>query len=341
MRAGWLLFAVGSFLLAPGLLGAFEPLGVPDPARIVHPGGAPPTPALIELGKTLFFDKRLSANRKQSCASCHNPRLGFGDGMATGRGARGNPLRRNTPHLYNLAWNSVFLWDGRAKSLEAQATMPITNPAEMGMTIEALAARLGKVPWYARRFRALFPRRPIGRETLGAALAAFVRTIVTRDSPFDRHLRGERRPEGARNPRGERRSIGDSALGPAALRGLALFRVKANCVACHDGPNLTDGRFHNVGVLNGDPGLGRFDPNPVTVGAFKTPGLRNAALTAPYMHDGSLETLDDVVRHYNRGGGNGTPIIRPLNLTEAEIADLVAFLESLTDDVRVKKPKVP
>ena len=305
----------------------FEPLGVPDPARIAYPDGRAPSRALAELGKTLFFDPRLSANRNKPCADCHDPALGFGDGHAAGTGTRGNRLSRNTPPLYNLAWAEMFFWDGRARSLEAQALMPLVNPKEMDMPLGKLVDRLGAVPYYVERFGALFPEGRITGAKIAVAIAAFERTLIVRNTAFDRYMQGD-----------------EAALNPAAARGLAIFAGRANCVMCHGGPNFTDGRFHNVGIGGGDPGLGRFSPGLVTRGAFKTPGLRNAALTAPYMHNGSLDTLDAVVRHYNNGGdqfGGLALEIRPLNLTERQIADLVAFLESLTERLHVERPRIP
>jgi len=306
---------------------AAAPLGVPDPSTIAYPTGEAPSAAEVHLGKVLFFDKRLSSNEHMSCASCHNPDLGFGDGIARGFGTLGHPLGRNTPHLYNLAWNTTFFWDGRAQSLEEQALGPIQAPGEMNMPLDQLIARLNQIPWYVTTFATLYPDSRLTAENVGRALAAFERTIISNNAPFDRYMRGD-----------------TEAMSPEAVRGMQLFTGKANCLACHSGPNFTDESFHNIGVGGTDAGRAAIVHDASLTGAFKTPGLRNTLLTAPYMHDGSLASLEEVVRFYNAGGTQKPGIsemIKPLQLTDPELCDLVAFLGALTDPVPITRPAIP
>jgi cytochrome c peroxidase len=305
---------------------AVPPLATPDLATIEYPDGAPPSVAEIALGKQLYYEPRLSGNGTMSCATCHNPDIGMGDGMALGTGSKANRLGRNTPHVYNLAWSTVLFWDGRAGSLEEQALGPIASPDEMDLPIPEAVARLKTIPGYVTQFNAVYGKDGVTAENLGKAIAAFERTLVSKNSAFDRHLAGDK-----------------SALSPEAKRGLALFQGKANCIACHNGPNLTDDSFHDLGMKDADLGRGKLDPAPHLQHAFKTPGLRNVVLTAPYMHDGSLPTLEAVVQFYNRGGDRPTsdPLVKKLGLSEAEVRDLVAFLGSLTDPVTVEVPVLP
>lgn len=303
---------------------AVEPLGTPDPDLIEYPDGRPPSEAEIELGRQLFFEPQLSANGAVSCASCHDPEKGLGDAQATSVGASGARLRRNTPPLFNLAWNVVFGWDGASRSLDEQSLRPIMNPDEMGMSVAEMTGRLQGLADYPERFRETFGDSRISVERAASALAAFQRTLISMDSPFDRFVRGEA-----------------VAMPEAAVRGMKLFEGKANCARCHDGPNLTDQSFHNIGVDSDDPGRETVDPGSGLQGAFKTPGLRNVALTAPYMHDGSLETLEEVIRFYNRGGDRKahlSSLIEPLDLSDAEMRDLVAFLHALTDPIEIRPP---
>jgi cytochrome c peroxidase len=307
---------------------ATEPLGTPNPATIEYPDGVKPDAKLIDLGRTLFFDKRLSGNQTQSCASCHSPAKGFGDGMALGHGASGDQLGRNTPALYNLAWNVVFFWDGRADSLEHQALGPIQAAKEMGMpSLTVLVQRLQAVAYYRDQFHQIFGTDTISADNLASAIAAFERTLISNHSAFDRYLAGDK-----------------SAMSAAAQRGRKIFEGQGQCTQCHDGPNFTDNSFHNIGIRTSDAGRAAIIKDTSLSGAFKTPGLRNVALTAPYMHDGSLANLEDVVRYYNKGGdvaGNRDKLMKPLHLSDGEEHDLVAFLESLTDPVAVAEPRTP
>jgi len=295
--------------------------------------------AQAELGKALFFDTRLSFNDRLSCGTCHQPDKGFGDGQRFSTGATGKTLHRHTPHLYNLAGASSFFWDGRAATLEEQALMPIQNPDELNLPLDVLLKKLESVPYYAKAFDDLYPEDGMTTGNVARAIASFERTLVSRDSSFDRHKAGD-----------------SSALDPSALRGEALFFGEARCSRCHKGSNFTDGQFHNTGVRGEDPGRSVFDrvgsfrmrPYPLfqTQRAFKTPGLRNVAESAPYFHDGSEAALEDVVRFYNQGGKDRDSYglsadIMPLKLDEGGIDDLVSFLESLTGHVEIEMPVVP
>jgi len=315
------------------------PVRVPDPLSLEYPGRKAATPARVELGKTLFFDPRLSSSGTVSCATCHKQELGWSDGRRYSVGVSGRPLKRHTPHLLNLAWQKTFFWDGRATSLEEQALGPLENPDELDMPIHTLVPKLEAVPGYRRAFGEAYPGSGITARNVTNAIASFVRTLVSGGAPFDRYQAGEQ-----------------AAMSPAARRGMDLFYGRAACSTCHSGPHLSDGKFHNTGVPGDDRGrsaldrVGEFQMRPYpffqTQKAFKTPGLRNVALSAPYMHDGSEPSLLEVVRFYNKGGKEkesyGLALdIRPLNLDEPQIADLVAFLEALTAPVNVTPPDIP
>jgi cytochrome c peroxidase len=287
--------------------------------------------AQVELGRKLFFDSRLSADGSLSCAACHDPAKAWTDGRPRARGLGGRELARNTPTLLDLRERTLFFWDGRAATLSDQVLFPIQSHQEMDLPLDALLERLRAVPDYERAFAAAFGG-PATADGVARALAAFLETLETpADAPFDR---GRADPE---------------AMSPAARRGLVLFAGKARCLGCHAGPALTDNRFHNLGFKPGpgpqDPGRWAVVRTPESFGAFRTPSLRNVARTAPYMHDGRLRTLADVVAFYDRGGdgggGRSYPLL-PLGLTSRERSDLVAFLESLTSTVApVAPPDVP
>lgn len=302
-------------------------IGTPDVDEIEYPDDEPHGDDEIELGKMLFFDVRLSKNNNQSCATCHNPDLGFSDGLQLGLGTSGNRLGRNAPHLYNLAWASSLFWDGRASTLEEQALGPILAAGEMGMSRTLAIARLSKIKGYVTRFEKLYADG-LTFENIGKAIAAFERSIISDNSAFDHYIAGDK-----------------NAMSPAAIRGMAVFSGKGNCTRCHDGNNFTDDSFHNIGV--GDTDLGRYgiSASENMKGAFKTPGLRNIILSAPYMHNGSVATLEDVVELYNQGGHKSnsevSPLIEPLSLSAQEKADLVAFMAALTDIVIIDRPQLP
>lgn len=264
------------------------------------PEANPLTREKVTLGRRLFFDKRLSRDGTLACASCHDPKRTFSDGRGVAQGINGARGTRNTPALINRGYGSSFFWDGRAKSLEQQALEPILNPIELALTDNELERRT--------RLKAT---------EVTAALASYVRTIRSGDSRFDRYLSGQ-----------------SNALNDLEKRGLAVFRSKGNCSTCHPGPNFTDELFHNTGVAwregaLADDGAGK--------GRFKTPTLREVARTAPYMHDGSLATLEDVVEFYSEGGRPNPgidPEMRPRNFKPEEKRALLAFLRTLTGRVR-------
>jgi cytochrome c peroxidase len=269
------------------------------------------------LGKRLFHEPRLSRDASVSCAECHRPELAFTDGRPTAKGVRGQVGARNTPTLVNRALGRSQFWDGRAATLEEQALGPIENPAEMDLPIAEALARLGSDPAYQRDFQLAFGGGPT-RERLALALSAYERTIYSVDAPFDRFIAGDH-----------------TALDASAQRGLALFGGRAKCAECHTGVNFTDEAFHCLGV-SVDEGRGKVTGKRAEDGAFRTPTLREVAHTAPYMHNGSLKTLAEVVEYYDRGGDphpNLDAKMTRLNLTAQEKADLVAFMRALSGRV--------
>ena len=296
--------------------GSRPPLGL-DLYRPI-PETNPQTAPKIALGRRLFHDRRWSRDGRVSCATCHDPRHAFADNRALAVGAGQGVGRRNVPTIVNRVWGRSFFWDGRATSLEQQALQPILNPLELGATADAVVA-LARSRDYGGAFRTVFGRIP-DLADVARALASYVRTIMSGDSAYDRYVAGNR-----------------SALRPAARRGLALFNGQAGCATCHSGPIFTDELFHNTGVAwrSGAPSdLGRsaMTGREEDRGAFKTPTLREVARTAPYMHDGSLATIEEVVEFYDRGGKRNPHIddrLRPLGLTRSQRADLVAFLNAL------------
>ncbi|MEE8117738.1 MAG: cytochrome c peroxidase [Gemmatimonadales bacterium] len=303
------------------------PLGL-DLYRHV-PDDNPLTRAKVALGRALFFDSLLSADRSLACASCHQPRQAFTDGGAVSVGVFGRRGTRSVPTLVNRTYGASFFWDGRTTSLETQVLMPIQDPSEMAMTVDELVERLNRHPEYPQLFRTAFGRA-LNREDLARALASYVRTILSGDAPIDRYMAGE-----------------FDALSEEAREGLRLFRGKANCTACHLGPNFTDERFHNTGIAWRDGVLSDSGRYVVTrteehLGAFKTPTLREIGRTAPYMHDGSIATLEEVIALYDRGGNPNPyrdPVLHPLHLSGAERAALLAFLRSLSGTIREGGPR--
>ncbi|BCO19850.1 cytochrome-c peroxidase [Alteromonas sp. KC3] len=292
------------------------------PENVPTPKDNPLTPAKVELGKMLFFDPRLSGDGNMSCASCHSPLFGWSDGQKTARGHKSMVLGRASPVVVNTGYNDIQMWDGREKTLEDQSIGPMRNTAEMNMDIPKLIDFLSKSE-YKEHFEEAFPGESIGVEQIAKALASFERTIVSRDSPFDNWVRGD-----------------ESALTAQQIRGFRLFvdPDKGNCAVCHSAPNFTDNGFHNLGLASfgeDNPDLGRYTQRPLRLmkGAFKTPTIRDITLSAPYFHDGSAETLMEVVEHYAIGGvvkENRSPNMKTLNLSQQEKEDIVAFMESLT-----------
>lgn len=308
------------------------PLGLPP---VVSPADNPPTAETIALGRKLYYDPALSVDNTVACATCHHPDHGFSDGRPVSTGVQGKTGTRNSPTVFNSAYFDTQFWDGRAPSLEVQAEGPVQNPVEMAHTLRGVEQRLMNDPEYRRLFKQAFGSDNITYDMVGKAIASFERTVISGNSPFDRYYYGH-------DPK---------AMSPSAIRGFKVFSSadKGNCTACHvigkDYALFTDNKFHNIGVgvldVEGKEfaDLGRYQvtKNDADRGAFKTPSLRNVALTAPYFHDGSMKTLKDVVDYYI-GAGNSNPFldkqIHALDfLSGQERADLLAFLESLTGDM--------
>ena len=314
-------------VLGPQRLGPLPP--------VIAPPGNPQSSAKIHLGKELYFDTRLSADGTISCATCHNPALGWSDAGPTSAGIRGQLGGRRSPPVSNAAYAPLQFWDGRSPSLEDQAKGPIQNPIEMGNSHQAMIQTVGAISGYIEEFREVFGEGPITVDQVADAIAAFERTVVTTDSKFDRYARGDHQ-----------------ALTPLERRGLEVFNGKGHCTSCHWGPYFSDGRFHNLGVPAKDPknpDRGRYDvtKDPRDMGAFKTPTVRDAARRPPYLHDGSEKTLESLIDFYDRGGGkdpNLDPLMVPLGLTKNEKSALVAFikaLDSLNPEVADVKPIAP
>ncbi len=302
----------------------------PLPASAPAPADNPTTPEKVALGKQLFFDPRLSGDNTMSCASCHLPDKAFTDGRAQAQGAGGKPLARNTPTLLNVGFYDKYFWDGRAKSLEEQSLAPIQSADEMNQDLDELERELRAIPGYVELFQRIFGTPPT-RDGVAKALAAFQRTLVTGPSPFDRYLAGD-----------------DKALSYSAKRGFELFTGDADCIRCHRGPLLSDGEFYRLGVATDDAGRAVITGKKSDAGKFRTPTLRNVAQTGPYMHNGSLQTLDDVVAFYYRGvpartaDGLDTDIAPLVGQSFSEIPDLVAFLKALSGEPpKITPPELP
>ena len=290
------------------------------PASIPFPEDNPFTQAKAKLGQILYFDPRLSRSNMQSCASCHNPSFAWGDGLPKGVGDHMHELRRRSPTILNAAWSEALMWDGRFESLEEQALGPIQADVEMNMPLDELIEKLSEIEGYPPLFAGAFDGSlEITADKIAMALATYERTVISGEAPFDRWIKGQRR-----------------AISASAQRGFELFNNKARCAACHSGWRFTDDSFHDIGLPDDDIGRGAELPGIVKMQhAFKTPGLRNIDQRAPYMHDGSLVTLEEVIDHYDRGGFKRPSLsddMKPLDLTKQEKKDLIAFMESLTSD---------
>lgn len=305
------LTAINIHTLGPQKIGTLPPVLVPP--------DNPQTALKIQLGKQLYFDTRLSDDNTISCASCHNPAMGWSDQGPTSVGINGQRGGRRSPPVSNAAYLPLQFWDGRAPSLEEQAKGPIANPVEMGNTHDVMLRTVDHIPGYVQEFKTVFGTDYITLDQVAQAIAAYERTVVTTDSPFDRYVRGE-----------------DGALTPLEKKGLEVFNGKGHCTACHWGGNFTDGRFHNLGVkppATGKPDLGRYEitKNEEDKGAFKTPTVRDAAKRPPYLHDGSEKSLESLVEFYNRGGDVRSatldPLLVPLGLSRGEKEALVAFMK--------------
>ncbi len=300
------------------------------PDRIPQPKDNRMTPERVELGKKLFFDPRLSGSNWISCASCHNPALGWSDGLKNPLGHNFQVIHRTTPTILNTAYQNRQFWDGRERTMEDQALGPIESKVEMNQNLDELVEELKAISGYVTLFEEAYPQHGVSKTAIAKAISSFERSIVSTDSEFDRWLKGSK-----------------TKMSDSAKRGFKVFTGKARCAICHSGFNFTDNGFHNIGLPeNKDEGRYAIKPIKVMKGAFKTPTLRDIALTAPYMHTGEFATLEEVVEHYNSGGkksmGNLDPNMRPLKLSKKQKADLVAFLRSLTGDFReVTAPELP
>lgn len=295
------------------------PLGL-DNENLNIPPDNPLTPEKVELGRMLYFDPRISGDGTISCATCHNPEKGWTDQLPVSAGIHGQKGAVSAPTVINSTYNAFQFWDGRAANLEEQALMPILNPIEMGMASHAAMVKgLSGIPGYLRYFKKAFGDETVSKERIAQAIASFERTVLSGNSRFDRWTYGDK-----------------TAMTESEVRGRELFFGKANCTRCHAGPNFSDGMFHNLGVGQNKPkpDLGRFSVTKATEdrGAFKTPTVREITKTAPYMHDGSEPTLEEVVDFYVRGGNKNPNLdsrLEPLTLTDQEKADLVAFMKAL------------
>jgi cytochrome c peroxidase len=295
------------------------PAGLPP---LVWPANNPYSAEKVELGRYLYFDRRLSADGTVSCASCHDPRHGFTDGAALSTGIRGQKGTRSAPTILNRAYSLAQFWDGRAATLEEQAVVPMESPFEMANTQQAVVATMSGIGGYRAMFAKAFGNGGIDIERVTMAIACFERTVLSGNSPYDRYKRGDR-----------------AALTAEQVRGMAVFFDKASCDRCHQGSNFTSNAYANegIGTDKPEPDVGRYavTHDSRDWGAFKIPTLRDVEHTAPYMHDGSLQTLDDVVEFYGRGGipnRNLDANIRPLHLSDRQKVDLVAFLRGLSGE---------
>lgn len=318
-----------TYVFTPGHPSLKEFLLGPTPS----PDDNKPNAARVALGRSLFFDPRMSGDGNMSCATCHNPGMGWSDGLPTARGVKSAVLDRASPTIINTAYNSIQMWDGRKKSLEEQAMGPMQANVEMNMDIGKLLGWIRANEGYKAMFAKAYPGEPINESTISKAIASFERTAISKNSPFDRWVRGDAK-----------------ALSKQQVEGFQVFAGKGNCVACHSGANFTDNGFHNLGLAsygNAEPDMGRYGQKPLNAmkGAFKTPTVREVTRTAPYFHDGSAKTLMEVVEHYDRAGdvkANLSPNIKPLHLTPDEKQALVAFMEALSSPfMGVKIPELP
>lgn len=338
----WFIVAC-MFATAPSAWTADVPDIGPLPPVTANPDNQP-TPERMALGQALFFDNRISGSGNMNCSSCHLPNVGWTLPSAFSLANEGFVERRSAPTLINVGYNKALIWDGRAPNLEKQAIGSTTNPVHKGQNMDTLMKILNDDPKVVAMFKAAYNSKP-NPDDYGRAMAVWQRHfLVTGDSAFDKYMKGDK-----------------SALSESAVRGMAIFKGKGGCIACHNGSNFTDSDFHNTGLkrnpefdkpefrkilafdakrmklddpdnVTDDPGRYLVTKNKADWKKFKTPTLRNITDTAPYMHDGRYQTLDVVIDHYNRGGDgveNQDPRIKPLGLTATEKADLKAFLESL------------
>jgi cytochrome c peroxidase len=299
------------------------------PASIPFPKDNPYSDAKADLGRELFFDPRLSGANTMSCANCHNPGLAWKDGLGHGVGHDAKQLERATPTVLNLAWAELLMWDGRSDGLEDQASGPIESAREMNQPMPELLDELAEIPGYRIMFRKAFGGDEITKARLSQAIATFERTLVSNKAPFDRWIDGD-----------------EAAITESAKRGFVTFNGSGKCAACHSGWRFTDDGFHDIGLTSADIGRGAQVPGEQSLQhAFKTPTLRNIDQRAPYMHDGSLASLHEVVIHYDTGfvqRPSLSPEMHRLGLDEREIVDLIEFMHTLTSrDDNIPIPVLP
>jgi len=299
------------------------------PLFIPFPQDKPYSPQRATLGKMLFFDPRLSGAQNMSCASCHNPSFGWEVPTEGPVGAHNEMLGRQAPTVLNMSWGDLYFWDGRAATLEEQARGPITAPVEMNANFADIIARLEAIGTYRRHFERAYPGAGISEATILNAIATYERTIVSGWTPFDRWVDGD-----------------ETAISPAATRGFEVFVERGQCAQCHSGWNFTDNGFHDIGLKTDDEGRAAVTPeDPQAKHAFKTPSLRNIAYRSPFMHNGSLAEMEDVIMHYISGGIDRPSLSEEMNsldLTPQDISDLLAFLNALTaDESAVPTPLLP
>jgi cytochrome c peroxidase len=287
------------------------------PTALKFPADNPYTPEKAALGKNLFFDSRLSAANLLSCSSCHNPAFSWSDGQPKGIGHGMNVLGRRSPSILDAGFGAIFMWDGRAGSLEEQALGPIQAAVEMNLPLEVLIGRLGETKEYTSIFAKVFPGEGITPQAIGKAIATYERMVASGRAPFDDWIDGD-----------------EKAISEAAKKGFTLFNGKARCSSCHSEWRFTDDSFHDTGLPSNDVGRGKFLPDVIKMQyAFKTPGLRDVARRPAFMHDGSLRTIRAVIDHYNDGGierASRADAVVPLGLSAQEKDDLIAFLETLS-----------
>ena len=336
----WTTYAVAIFLVAAAagatLVSRHAPGGAAAreaysrPAEIPHPDDNPYSAGKAALGRMLFFDPLLSGSQVRSCGTCHQPHLSWGDGRPRAIGEGEKPLALRSPTLLMVAWTPRLGWDGKFRDLESVAFAPITSPTNMNLMEAALTERLSAIPGYVEAFAAAFGPASINRRNIELALATFQRTIVGGHAPFDRWVEGD-----------------ETAISAAAKRGFGIFNNKGRCATCHKGFAFTDSSFHDIGsAKDTDIGRGRLFPTSVKLRyAFKTPTLRDVTRRAPYMHDGSINTLEEVIDLYDRGGierPSRSVLIRPLGLTDHERSDLIAFLHTLSAPAEtIAMPSLP
>jgi cytochrome c peroxidase len=345
------IFVLPLFVPATGSADHLEPF-----KKTPYPASNPQTPEKIELGKMLFFDRRLSGDGTMSCATCHIPELGYTDGQAISLSYPTTKNWRNSPTLINVAFSKFLFHDGRAETLEDQALFPMMSSFEMNQNLDFVEEEIRSVPEYLELFKVVFGSDDITRERMAMAIASFERTLISRNAPLDSYLRGNTK-----------------ALSSEAEKGYKIFTGKGKCAECHYGVNLIDDKFHALSVpehpefqadprvaatrrfvaklnhyedfrnLQQDPGRYLISKDKKDWRAFKTPTLRDISKTGPYMHNGVLESLEDVIDFFDQGGGAGNTALKPLNLNAAEKRALKIFMvEALNgDDIKISYPKIP